>query len=153
MIVDVLLKESSQKTIIDLGAGTGTVIFALADQLYKKHGQTTLVAVEIHPLLYFFMQLKRLLHPYKKHIHLLRDDMFSTSFWQLTIKKYRNITVYLYIGTKHMNKLKTHLAALPVSARIVSYMYAFDNWQKHLSEKKQGKIHNLYIYSPHAPKP
>jgi len=133
-------------TIIDLGAGTGTVIFALADTLYKKNKQTKLVAVEIHPLLYFLMQVRRLLHPYKQHIEVVRADMFSQDFWKKIVHQNKELIIYLYIGTTYMNKLKKHLSKLAPKTRIISYMYAFLGWENMLVLKKVASQHAIYEY-------
>jgi len=145
--------------VIDLGAGTGTVIFAAAWQAYQQGLDTQFVAVEIHPLLVLIMHLRRLVHPHRKNISVIRADIFKINYQQLAIKQSSppssanrhtsegqgNITIYMYVGTFVMERLKKQLIKLPRVTRIVSYMYEIPGWKKKLIESKQHHK-KIFIY-------
>lgn len=159
MIVKTLLGNRSHDVIVDLGAGTGTVIFPLAERAHEDKLRTRFIGVEIHPLLVLIMQIKRLFHPNKKNISVVRQDMLKANFKKF-IKKSQStihldlvgvnnkppaIMIYLYIGNKVIEQLKKQFTLLPRNTIIVSYMYAIPGWEKRLTKTVKG-IHPLYLY-------
>lgn len=196
LIVDILLVESPNlDTVIDLGAGVGTVIFAAAKATCRRSGSndgwrqtaglqqrsdsqsrktgwrlwnvwgqssigrrasrasnTTFVAVEINPILCAIMHLRRLFHPNRDNIIILRADMFSLDHVKIlkhlnmrTDKQLSNITIYIYVGLDFMNRLKKNFFTMPKGSRIVSYMYEIPGWKSKLISQKTG--HNkIFVY-------
>lgn len=148
MIVDTLLSSPNNTNgiIVDLGAGTGTVIFAAAQEAHRRKLDISFLAIEIHPLLTVIMQIRRLFHPYKKNVTILRDDMFTYDFSKLKTKDSRPTTIYLYVGPFVMERLKKKLRELPKKTMIISYMYAIPGWERKRNKIKTG-VHPFYIYT------
>lgn len=192
LIITSLLSTHSQhkkSVIIDLGAGTGTVIFPAAEEAYKRQrafslksaggapgggpagftlnkvkekrwdegatgpaqiessekSTTQFIAVEIHPLLIFIMHLRRLLHPNRKNIHIIRADIFNTDLKKNLTLNFKFLTLYLYVGPFVMSRLKPVLKSFPARTRIVSYMYEIPGWDKKLIKTRKG-VKKLYVY-------
>lgn len=126
--------------IIDLGAGSGRVIFEAA----KKTNDIKFIAVEIHPTLILYMRLRRLFHPNRHNIKILRKDIFNLDLNSLTTDNFQPTTIYLYVDRHSLSRLTPNLLKLPKGSSILTYMY-------HLPEKvtpthvHQGK-HKLYEY-------
>lgn len=165
-----LNRGQMSNAVVDLGAGTGTVIFASAGSdaaataqiNYKKQyfrpsrGQSTpprwrllskqpkFIAVEIHPLLIFIMHLRRLFHPNGKNIKIIRSDIFKMNI-NKTIEQLNNLTIYIYVGPFVMDRLIPRLQTLPKGTRIVSYMYEIPGWEKKLVKIVTG-VNKIYIY-------
>lgn len=144
---------SQNQTIVDLGAGTGTVIFAAARAAYNHHLPTKFIAVEIHPLLVTMMHIRRFFHPNKKNIRIMRSDIFKLDYKKISPSSFhpqssplRPLTIYIYVGLFVMDRLKKSFINLPAGTRIVSYMYAIPKWEKKLIAEKKGIQHDLYEY-------
>lgn len=141
---------SSKKkgTIIDLGAGTGTVIFAAARKAFEKNLSTQFVAVEIHPLLIVILHLRRLLHPNRNNIRIIRADIFMTDLNAMLqdSKRKMQATIYLYVGIPALIRLKPTLEKLPSGSRVVSYMYEIPGWKRNIHKTHTGVMHALYEY-------
>ena len=148
MIVDTLLSstDNTNGIIVDLGAGTGTVIFAAAHETYRRKLNISFLAVEIHPLLVFIMNIRRLFHPYRKSITITRADMFKYDFSRPQTHNSQLMTIYLYVGPFVMERLKKKLGRLPPKTTIISYMYAILGWERKLTGTKTN-INPLYIYA------
>ena len=138
-------QKDQSHTIIDLGAGTGTVIFAAARRAYEKKLNIQFIAVEINPFLVFFMQLTRLSHPNKKNISIVRTDMFKPTFVSKIKPVSGNTTIYMYVGLFVMKQLKKQLFQFPKNTRVISYMYEIPQWQTRLIETTKGH-HSLFVY-------
>lgn len=109
--------------VIDLGAGTGTVIFALAHHAHRYDLPVRLVAVEINPVLVLILHLKRLIHPCRKQIVIVWTDLFTTSYSTLTASG-RKTTVYLYVSPRLLTRISKKIQEDLPQARVVSYMYS-----------------------------
>lgn len=95
-------------------------------------------AIEIHPLLTLIMRARRLMHPNRTHIHILRTDLFALDPNLITDNR-QLITLYLYVGPFVMNQIKKTLSRFPKNTRVLSYMYAIPGWEKKLVTKHRGK--------------
>lgn len=143
---------SMPHTVIDLGAGTGTIIFRAADEAFNQNLSTKFVAVEIHPTLVFWMQLRRLFHPNRKNIRILRTDMFKFDEYLVSSIKYKGlgksnlepVTIYLYVDRGSLARLKPKLLKLPEASRILTYMYPLPELKPFKTH--QGK-HKLFEYN------
>lgn len=71
------LDIDNDQVLIDLGAGDGMIIIEAAKEAYEKKLNTKFVAIDINPVLVFIMHLRRLLHPNRKNITIMRADMFT----------------------------------------------------------------------------
>jgi len=138
------LKLNKDQTIIDLGAGDGIVIFSAAQQSYKQKLNTKFVAVEINPILILILHLRRLFHPNKKNIKIIRDDIFKMNFDSLAMKQRNNIIIYLYISPWYIERTIKNLKLKIKNFSVASYMYPV----KSLKKKEnliQGK-NKIFIY-------
>ena len=107
------LNLRSGDTLGDLGTGEGVIIFKAA-----KIKGVTCVGVEINPILYLFMWLKRIFHPHRRQIELRRDDFLTTDLTKIT-------HLYLYLSKPYLNKVMKRVVTNPKLNvyRIISYMY------------------------------
>lgn len=149
MIVDTLFVEGRtldiNSTVIDLGAGTGTIIFAAAREAFKRKLNAKFIAIEIHPLLFLIMHLRRLFHPNRQNIKIIRADMFNLNYQQLAIQQFNHITIYIYVGLKFIDRLKKTFLTLPKGTRIISYMYQIPGWEKKHIKTITGH-HKIFAY-------
>jgi predicted RNA methylase len=141
------LKLKNNRTVIDLGAGDGIVIFAAAKEAWRKKLNTKFIAVEINPILILIMYIKKLLHPNRKNIRIVYGDMFKPNFLNfINFKGF--LTFYLYISPWFLEKVIANInSQLKINNQqltIVSYMYSI----KSLKEKEktiQGK-NKIFVY-------
>ncbi len=144
------LRVRNRKTIVDLGAGDGVVIFKSAELGFKRGLNTQFIALEINPVLVAILHIRRLFHANKKNIKIIRGDMFTYPFSSVISppnpqsSKISQITFYLYISpwliTKAIKNTKIHCP----KAEYVSYYYPLPN-QKPVQINQSG-IHPIYIY-------
>ena len=147
LIVKALNLKNNQ-TVIDLGAGDGIVIFKAAQQSYKQKLNTLFVAVEINPVLILILHLRRLFHPNKDNIIIIRDDIFKmnfSSYNRCTDAKFCvSTTFYLYISPWFLEKTIENCKLKIENFSVVSYMYpikSLNNNEKII----QGK-NKIFIY-------
>ncbi|MCR4276937.1 MAG: hypothetical protein NUV87_02295 [Candidatus Roizmanbacteria bacterium] len=141
------LKLKNNQTVIDLGAGDGIVIFSAAQQSYKQKLGTKFVAVEINPILILILHLRRLFHPNKKNIKIVRDDIFKMNFDKLLTFHSSLLTFYLYISPWYLEKTVKNLKLKIKKFGVVSYMYPLKDktvFAKVLAVKGKNKI---FVYS------
>ena len=136
-----LLNLKNNKTIIDLGAGNGTVIFAAAKAAYQQNLNTKFIALEINPILTLILYLSRFFHPNKKNIQIKKADIFNFDYSQFS--DFKNITFYIYISPWLINKLIKKIKKDIHSFQLISYMYPLQNKK---ADKLIKGIHNIYKY-------
>ena len=153
LIVKALNLKNNQ-IIIDLGAGDGIVIFSVAQQSYKQKLNTKFVAVEINPVLILVLHLRRLFHPNKKNIKIVRDDIFKMDFSRYTqctdAKFCVSTTFYLYISPWFLEKTILNIKNQVSKFSVVSYMYPLKfkaDFNKFKVINGKNKIHIYSIYS------
>lgn len=113
-----LLEPDLQGTLLELGAGWGTLAFALADRCPRAK----VVAFELSPLPFAFCWLRQRLAP-RPNLELRRQDFFRASFAGASV-----VVCYLFPGA--MARLAPKLLAeLPPGARILSHTFALRGWQ------------------------
>jgi hypothetical protein len=113
-----LLEPELQGTLLELGAGWGTLAFALADRC----PQAKVVAFELSPLPFAFCWLRQRLAP-RPNLELRRQDFFRASFSGASV-----VVCYLFPGA--MARLAPKLLAeLPPGARILSHTFALRGWK------------------------
>jgi hypothetical protein len=112
-----LIEPELEGTLLELGAGWGTLAFALADRCPRAH----VVAFELSPLPFAFCWLRQRLAP-RPNLEVRRQDFFRASFSGASA-----VVCYLFPGamTRLASKL---LAELPPGARILSHTFALRGW-------------------------
>lgn len=117
LIIKALNLEKS-KSVVDLGAGNGIVIFKAAEEAYKRGFDTKFYAVEINPVLIAILYIKRLFNRNRKNIFILFDD-----FTKMDLKRFNNAVFYLYLSPKFLNIVYKKIKKEAKKARIVTYYY------------------------------
>lgn len=123
------LKLKNNQTVIDLGAGDGIVIFEAAKKAYQKDLNTKFIGVDINPALVLIMNVRRLFHPNRRNIIIIRNDIFKMNFFHLTPNHY-SLTVYLYISPWLIDKTLKNVYRQISKFSIVSYMYPIKSLRK-----------------------
>lgn len=112
-----LVSPEQQGTLLELGAGWGTLAFALADRC--PHAKV--VAYELSPLPWAFCWLRQRLAP-RPNLELRREDFFRASFSGASL-----VVCYLYPGA--MARLAPKLLAeLTPRTPILSHTFALRGW-------------------------
>lgn len=116
------------RTVADLGAGTGTVVFAGA----KAYPTMTFIALEMNPILVAVLWLKKIFGNYK-NVEIIYGDMFEKAI---------DADVYfLYISPWYLSKA---VSIIKQGRRIITYFYAVPGIKP--TRILQGK-NTLYLYS------
>lgn len=112
---------------MDLGSGTGRLVFAAA-----KKGATS-IGIEINPFLYWWGRARAFFGRYN-HVSFSRADLWTTDVSHVDV-----LTIF-FIKDK-MPRLKEKLRKeMKPGSRIVSNIFTFPDWPY---EKKEG---NVYLY-------
>lgn len=141
-IIEALDLQNDQ-IIVDLGAGTGTVIFAAALAASKKNKDTHFVAVEINFILTTIMHIKRLFHPNKQHIQIVTADLFKYDYTQLVSKGYSQTTYYMYVSPWFTDQMANIVKDTGKNVHFVTYFYPI---KKMKEIKKLAGLHTTFIY-------
>ncbi len=144
------LKLRNNQTVIDLGAGDGIVIFKAAEETAKQRLNTQFIAVEINPILILVLSLRRLLHPNRNNIRIVKKDMFTLNYSKLIStdlsRSQPNLTVYLYASPWLIEKTIRNITKQIKLFDLVSYFYQVKCLPKHKDEMKEG-VHKIFRYS------
>jgi SAM-dependent methyltransferase len=117
--------------LYDLGAGTGAIVFRAA-RTYRAH----VVGVEVEPLRYLVLKLRRSLGPFADRITLRWGNLFDLEFRDATV-----ITAFLWPGA--MARLRPKLEAeLPDGARVVSHCHSIPGW----TPETHDAATDVYLY-------
>jgi 16S rRNA A1518/A1519 N6-dimethyltransferase RsmA/KsgA/DIM1 with predicted DNA glycosylase/AP lyase activity len=138
------LEVQKDQTIIDFGAGDGVVIFAAATQAFKKKLNTQFIALDINPILTLIMQLRRIVHPNRKNIKVMRANMFTLDIQRLLTYDLRLLTCFFYISPRFLEPMIKKLEKVRGRKTVVSYFYPIDRLKK--SEISTKGIHAVYKY-------
>jgi hypothetical protein len=104
-------------SLIDLGAGTGAIVFAAA-RVYRAR----VVGVEVEPIRVLILRLRRVLGPFSDRITIRWGNLFHLDFRGATV-----VTAFLWPGA--MTRLRPKLEAeLADGARVVSHCHAIAGW-------------------------
>jgi len=118
-------------TVYDLGAGTGAIVFRAA-RTYRAR----VVGVEVEPLRYLILKLRRSLGPFADRITLRWGNLFDLTFRDATV-----ITAFLWPGA--MARLRPKLEAeLPRGARVVSHCHPIHGW----TPEQHDTDTDVYLY-------
>ena len=138
------LRIRNNQTIIDLGAGDGLIIFEAAQQAYVQKKNTQFYAVEINPVLLAVLWVRKLLHPNRANIHILKKDMFSMDFPR-SVLHVPCYTFYIYISPWFIDKTIANIKRQIKAFDVVSYYYRVKSLPEHTEELKEG-VHKIYTY-------
>jgi SAM-dependent methyltransferase len=118
-------------TLYDLGAGTGAIVFRAA-RTYRAR----VVGVEVEPLRYLILRIRRAFGPFGDRISLRWGNLFNLDFREATV-----ITSFLWPGA--MARLRPRFEAeLPDGARVVSHCHAVPGW----TAEKYDPDTDVYLY-------
>jgi len=118
-------------TLYDLGAGTGAIVFRAA-RTYRAR----VIGVEVDPLRYLILRLRRAFGPFADRITLRWGNLFGLTFRDASV-----ITTFLWPGL--MVRLRSKLEAeLPDGARVVSYYHSIPGW----TYEKYDQDTDVYLY-------
>lgn len=145
--------------VIDLGAGDGRVIFAVANEAFQKRLTAFFFAIEINPLLIFIMNLRRLLHPNRKNIKIIWGNIFKIDkIKELTVNSslktnsiffnVASVTFYLYLSPWFLETIVKKIKKSQLKVKnfsLVSYFYPIKSLKKQEKIIK-GKRHNVFVY-------
>lgn len=112
-----LAELSPRDTLYDLGAGTGALVFR-AVRMYRA----TAVGVEVEPLRYLVLLLRRALGEGSERLTLRWGNLFDLSFSEATV-----VTTFLWPGA--MVRLRPKFEReLRAGARVVSHCHPIPGW-------------------------
>jgi len=120
-IIDTL-KLKNDQIVFDLGAGTGTVIFAAATEAHKKGLNTKFIAIDINFVLSTVMHIRRMFHPNAAHIEIKSEDLFKFKYTD-AVKSFKHLTFYMYVSPWYTDPMTQTIIDIKKSAHIVSYFY------------------------------
>jgi 16S rRNA A1518/A1519 N6-dimethyltransferase RsmA/KsgA/DIM1 with predicted DNA glycosylase/AP lyase activity len=139
------LQIQNNQTIIDLGAGDGIVILKSATEAFQNKLNTQFIAVEINPILLLILYIRRLFHPNRKNIKIMRADMFTMHYSLLITNHYPLTTFYIYISPWFIEKTVSNITRQIKKFDLISYFYQVKCLPKHKEEMQEG-VHNIYSY-------
>jgi len=126
-----LAEVGPRDTLYDLGAGTGAIVFRAA-RTYRAR----VVGVEVEPLRYLVLKLRRATGPFSDRITLRWGNFFGLDFRNATV-----VAAFLWPGA--MARLRSRFEAeLPVGARVVSHCHAIPGW----TPEKYDRDTDVYLY-------
>lgn len=117
--------------VYDLGAGTGSVVFAAA-----RAGAARVVGVEIEPIRAALLRCRRRLSARPERIEIRRANLFGVSLADATV-----VVAFLWPGA--MGRLgKQWGDSLTDGVRIVSHYHPIPGWRP----RTVDPVHRLYLY-------
>ncbi len=136
------LRLRNNQTIIDLGSGSGLVIFAAAREAAKRKLTTRFIAVEINPVLVTIIYLRRFLNPNKKNIKIILADILTMDYSQFLIHNSKFITLFLYVSPWFIGQIVTKAQKELNKFELISYFYEV----RGLKGKKIKGKNKIYLY-------
>ena len=125
-----------QDQVYDLGAGTGALLFRALES-----GARRVVGVELEPLRFLWLRLRRRRNPLRDRLELRREDLFRTDLTEADV-------VLVFLWPKAMRRLSAKFRReLRPGARIVSYWHPLLDWVPREADRK------MRVYSYDVPGP
>ncbi len=119
------------EVVYDLGAGTGSVVFAAA-----RAGARRVVGVEIEPLRVAILRCRRRFSPRPEAIEIRRANLFGVRLNDATV-----VVAFLWPGA--MERLAAEWGSgLPPGLRIVSHFHPIPGW----TARAVDPVHRLHLY-------
>lgn len=116
--------------VVDLGAGTGGLLFLAA----KRGARVT--GVEAEPLRYLVLLLRRSWSPVRSQVSLKWGNLFEQDLTSTTV-------VFAFLWPSAMARLRSKLEKeLPSGARVVSYWHPIPGWTPRTVDKRL----RTYVY-------
>jgi precorrin-6B methylase 2 len=126
-----LAEVGPQDVVYDLGAGTGAIVFRAARTYRAK-----VVGVEVEPLRFLILTLRRRFGPAADRIELVWGNLFHLDFRPATV-----VTAFLWPGA--MARLRPKLEAeLRPGARVVSHCHEIEGWRALVHDERT----DVYYY-------
>ncbi len=116
--------------VVDLGAGTGALVFLSA----RRGAEVT--GVEAEPLRYLILRARRASSPFRAQIRLTRMNLFSYDLRGATV-----VLLFLWPGAMQRLQPKLERELVP-GARVVSYWHPVPGWIPDVEDPK----HRIYYY-------
>jgi len=127
----ILARIGPGEVVYDLGAGTGSVVFAAA-----RAGARRVVGVEIEPLRVLILRCRRRLYPHPETIEIRRANLFRMPLDGATV-------VVAFLWPSAMERLgEGWKGSLPDGLRIVSHFHPIPGW----TPTTVDPGHRLYLY-------
>lgn len=147
-----LLALKNNQILYDLGAGDGVVIFsaARATRHPLPSSLPRFVAVEINPVLIVIMRIRRLFHPARDRISIVKSDIFTITIPRSSYLKTRTSPLFfMYISPWFMEKTILNLLKQFKSIELVTYFYPAPPSKKYRAKlhKKMKNVHTTYRYT------
>lgn len=126
-----LAEVGPSDVLVDLGAGTGAVVFRAA----RERGARA-VAIEREPLRFLILCVRRRFSAQRARILVLRQDLFEADLTDATV-------VALFLWPSTMARLRLHLEArLAVGARVVSHCHPIPGW----APDREDRVRGVFLY-------
>jgi len=132
------MKLKNNMNVIDLGAGTGAVIFKASRWAYDKKLNTKFYAIEINPVLILILYLRKMFHKNRKNIFINYCDMMK-----INLRKFKNPLFFLYLSPFHLDLIYKKIKKETKKPKIITYFYKLPKI-KYLS-KLQG-TNDVFVY-------
>jgi hypothetical protein len=117
--------------VYDLGAGTGSIVFAAVGV-----GARRVVGVEIEPIRAWILRVRRWFHPRRSSIEIRRANLFRVSLDEASV-----VVAFLWPGA--MRRLgPTWVTSLRAGVRVVSHFYPIPGW----APTEVDADHRLFLY-------
>lgn len=134
-----MLRMRNDQIIYDLGAGDGVVIFAAASCAWQKKLNTQFIAIEVNPVLFAVLWLRRLAHPNRARIGIIYGDIFTMNFK----RRAKHQTFFAYISPWYLERVVKNCTRQMRSFCFVSYFYPLPHLRPTTVAHGQ---HNVYRY-------
>jgi ribosomal protein L11 methylase PrmA len=126
-----LAEVGPQDTVVDLGAGTGAIVFRAA-RVYRAR----VVGVEIEPLRVLILRLRRRAGPERDRIRIERGNLYRIDLSSATV-----VTAFLWTGA--MGRLRPKFESeLRPGTRIVSHVHPVPGWTPTVHDAET----DVYLY-------
>lgn len=134
------LNLQGTEKVIDIGSGTGTIVFRLAERFRSM----PITGIEIHPVLHVFALIKKYVFFRKQPITLLRFDAATLSLAQYDV-------VFLFMLSTFVDQVLVPKfeKELPRGAKVISYVFRMKS--AHFIEEeilldKNGWKNKIFLY-------
>lgn len=134
--IDSCMEIAPSMTVMDLGSGTGSVVFELA----KRHPEAKFIGIELSFVWYGISVLRNLIHP-RKNVSFRLGNLLTTDIRSAD-------RIYLFgtpagLTERLKKKIQTEAKA---DARIISYCFEMTGWKPEIQLQSNGKLLPIFRY-------